>query len=122
MPTEHFQMLEIPSIFWAMLDDIEQRTEKQLTVYLNYKNCVRNTTNGVSIKRTSPKRLHKPKENNQRISIDYISRDPSKPIRTRRELEVTKWDSPHLEANCLLRGEPRRFHLKQIQRRVDHND
>ena len=52
----------------------------------------------------------------RRISIDYISRDPSKPIRTQRELEITKWDSPHLEANCLLRGEPRRFHLKQIQR------
>lgn len=102
-------------IFWAMLEDIEARVEKSLTVSELQALCEKYHKRG-EYKKNIAKTITQAKRDNQRISIDYISRDPSKPIRTRRELEITKWDSPHLEANCLLRGEPRRFHLKQIQR------
>ena len=100
-------------IFWSMLEDIEQRVEKPLTVSELQALCEKYHKRS-EYKKNIAKTITLAKRNNQRISIDYISRDPSKPIRTRRELEITKWNSPHLEANCLLRGEPRRFHLKQI--------
>ena len=102
-------------IFWSMLNDIEQRTEKQLTVAELQALCEKYHKRG-DYKKNIAKTIAQANREKRRISIDYISRDPAKPIRTRRELEITKWDSPHLEANCLLRGEPRRFHLKQIQR------
>ena len=102
-------------IFWAMLDDIEQRTEKSLTVSDLQALCEKYHKRG-EYKKNIAKTIAQANREKRRISIDYISRDPSKPIRTRRELEVTRWDSPYLEANCMLRGEPRRFHLKQIQR------
>ena len=102
-------------IFWAMLQDIEQRVERSLTVSELQALCEKYHKRG-EYKKNIAKTITQANRDKQRISIDYISRDPSKPIRTRRELEITKWDSPHLEANCLLRGEPRRFHLKQIQR------
>lgn len=102
-------------IFWAMLEDIEQRVEKSLTVSELQALCEKYHKRG-EYKKNIAKTITQAKRDKQRISIDYISRDPAKPIRTRRELEITKWDSPYLEANCLLRGEPRRFHLKQIQR------
>ena len=102
-------------IFWAMLEDIEQRTEKQLTVSELQELCEKYHKRG-EYKKNIARTIAQANREKRRISIDYISRDPAKPIRTRRELEITKWDSPHLEANCMLRGEPRRFHLKQIQR------
>ena len=102
-------------IFWAMLEDIEQRTEKQLTVSELQELCKKYHKRG-EYKKNIARTISQANREKRRISIDYISRDPAKPIRTRRELEITKWDSPHLEANCMLRGEPRRFHLKQIQR------
>ena len=102
-------------IFWAMLDDIEARAGKKLTVTELQELCEKYHKRG-EYKKNIAKTIGEAKKQNRRISIDYISKDPSKPIRTTRELEITKWSSPHLEANCLLRGEPRRFHLKQIQR------
>ena len=102
-------------VFWAMLEDIEERCGKELTVTELQELCKKYHKRG-EYKKNIAKTIGEAKKQHRRISIDYISKDPSKPIRTTRELEITRWASPHLEANCLLRGEPRRFHLKQIQR------
>ncbi len=102
-------------IFWAMLDDIEAREGTQLTVSQVQALCEKYHKQG-AYKKNILNTITQANREQRRISIDYISKDPNKPIRTTRELEVTKWRKPYLEANCLLRGEPRRFHIKQIQR------
>lgn len=102
-------------IFWAMLEDIEIRMEKPLTVGELQELCEKYHKRG-AYKKAILSTIAQANREKRRLSIDYISKDPSKPIRTIRELDITKWNSPYLEANCLLRGEPRRFHVKQIQR------
>ena len=102
-------------IFWAMLEDIEVRMEKHLTVKELQELCEKYHKRG-TYKKAILSTIAQANREKRRLSIDYISKDPSKPIRTTRELDITKWNSPYLEANCLLRGEPRRFHVKQIQR------
>lgn len=102
-------------LFWAMLEDIEAREGKSLTANELQDLCKKYHKHS-EYKKSILQTIVQAKREHRRLSIDYISKDPSKPIRTTRELEITKWNSPFLEANCLLRGEPRRFHVKQIQR------
>ncbi len=102
-------------IFWAMLDDIEVRNQQQLTSRNLRQLCEHYEKRG-PFRNGILKAIIQAHKNKSLLNIDYISRDPNKPIRTQRTIEVTRWNSPYLEANCFLRGEPRRFHLKQIQR------
>ena len=102
-------------VFWAMLDDIEDREGKALTSDELRDLCKTHEKQG-AFRLAVIQAVVQSYRNKQRLSIDYISRHPEKPIRSERIIEVTKWDSPYVEANCLLRGEPRRFHIKQIQR------
>ena len=98
-----------------MLEDIEMRQEERLTSDSLRKLCEHHIKKGPYREGILRAIIQAYKQKNL-LKIDYISRDPQKPIRTQRTIEVTRWNSPYLEANCLLRGEQRRFHLKQIQR------
>ena len=70
-----------------MLTDIEQRIEKQLTVS-ELQSLLKEVPQTGRVQENIAKTIAQANRDKRRISIDYISRDPSKPIRTRRELDM----------------------------------
>ena len=102
-------------IFFHMLTDIEGREEKQLTC-MELQELVEKHHKAGEIKKQIVEDISVAHADQLPISIDYISRDPNKPIRSQRIISIKNLRLPFIEAFCHLRQAERVFHIKQIQR------